>query len=189
MLSFLKRIPGWFWALLPTFLGLSLGYLYLVIQIHDSYLPNQSSASVAQARERGILLRQYRLVPRTVRYENYEVAFGECWQEEQTQRTHVFIFFPRTVRQGRPLLLLTYRVRQLSPEPDSVPAPLLLLQAPDSADYADWSALRSAPTGLVAAQASFAPVAERAANDTLTFTISRRRERGAPPLLAAYPVQ
>lgn len=121
-----KRYAGCLTALVPVGLLFFLGYLYLDVNIRDSYSGQWLSASTADARTQGVLLQEYEVVPRTLVFENYRAEFTDCWVEERTRITHDFIFLRRVTKLGEPRLVLNYQGQRLTPDTDSMSEAMLV---------------------------------------------------------------
>jgi hypothetical protein len=60
----------------------------------------QESETLAEARERGILVSVVVADPGEVEYQGGRIRFGQAWVEERSLRTHRFIWFPTERRRG-----------------------------------------------------------------------------------------
>jgi hypothetical protein len=181
----LKRVPGWLWALSPIILGLAIGYRYLVISVNDSYSENWSSSSSAVAKERGVLLRQYVVEPRQVKYLNYRIDFTDCWVEEQTKTEHDFLIFEKVTKLGRPRLVLKFRTQRLASSPDSVRSPMLVLRNGSGGQYLDESESPANP--YLPAEHFLSSVPVKDGNNTLYLGLIRTWQDKPTYFIRVYP--
>ncbi|MCB2406726.1 hypothetical protein [Hymenobacter lucidus] len=168
-------------------LSFILGYLYLDVTVRDSYSGQWNCASTADARQQGLLLREYVVEPATLRFENYEASFTDCWVEERTRTSHRFIFFEQITKLGEPRFVLNYQGRRLTPDADSTAEAMLV---PGNEGHGlDLAASRwdKQPLALAYHQYTGEPAAPSEHNDTLYFSIVRRWKDQRTYQIKAYP--
>ena len=178
---------GWLVGLLLLSALLLLGFLYLDVSVRDSYSGMWNSASTAEARKQGILLKEYTVMPRQLRFQNYTAAFTDCWVEEKTRTAHEFIFFRKVTKLGEPRFVLNYQGQRIAPDPDSAGAAMLVPGR--EGNGLDLAASEYAPHPNRLAYGQFANVAfpDSIGNDTLYFSIIRSWSDKRNFLIKAYP--
>ena len=171
---------------LPIGLGLFLGYAYLDASIRDSYSGMWNSDSSAQARQTGILLREYTVKPRVIEFENYRAEFTDCWVEECTRTRHRLILFKEVTKSGGRRFVLNYQGQRVSPDPDSVGGAMLV---PGQQGVGlDLAESEYAPQPAALAYRQFTNISlPTNGNDTIYFSIIRRWKDPRNYLIKVYP--
>ncbi|WP_345126306.1 hypothetical protein [Hymenobacter antarcticus] len=163
-----------------------MAYLYIDVSVRDSYSGQWNSANSVAARENGVLLREYVVTPRVIRFENYRVEFTDCWVEEPTRISHDFIFFRNVTKLGGSRLVLNYQGQRLAPDPDSSEAMLVLGGEGYGQDVAA-SKYDKQPYRLAYQQFIALPPVVSERNDTLYFSIIRSWQDKRQALIKVYP--
>ena len=187
-----KRSLGCLYALIPVGLLLVLSYLYLDVNIRDSYSGQWTNASTADARSQGVLLQEYVVTPHSLTFENYRAEFTDCWIEERTHINHDFIFFRRVTKLGEPRLVLNYEGQRLTPDPDSASEAMLVPNNDGTGQDLAESRYSDAPNRLTYHQYVQYPSArgmlpDSVGNDTLYFSIIRKWSDRRRFQIKAYP--
>ena len=187
-----KRSQGCLFALIPAGLLLVLGYLYIDINVRDSYSGLWTSESTADARANGVLLQEYEVMPHTLTFENYRAEFTDCWVEERTRVSHDLIFFRRVSKLGEPRLVLNYQGKRLIPDSDSA-GEAMLVQGNEGTglDLAE-DKYDAAPNSLAYHQYVQYPstrgmLSDSVGNDTLYFSVIRKWGDRRRFQIKAYP--
>lgn len=166
---------------------LMLGYLYLDVTVRDSYSGMWNSASSAQARENGLLLQEYVVMPRTLIFENYRAEFTDCWVEERTRTAHDFIFFRRVTKLGEPCFVLNYQGQRLTPDPKANSEAMLVCGNEGAGLDLAKESVAPDPGRLAFHQFKRPSLSNSIGNDTIYFSIIRKWGDKRRYQIKAYP--
>ena len=178
---------GWLVGLLLLCASLLLGFLYLDVSVRDSYSGMWNSASSAEARKQGILLKEYTVIPSQLRFQNYTAAFTDCWVEEKTRTAHNFIFFRKVTKLGEPRFVLNYQGQRVAPDPDSAGEAMLVPGRVGHGKDLAASKYDQQPNRLAHNQFANVAFPDSIGNDTLYFSIIRSWGDKRNFIIKAYP--